>query len=70
MKNASWGLIVKAIKKVGKDKVYKALEKEHLVWMGMQAELYADPETLTQANKMQEQMLQQEITLAKIKHYQ
>lgn len=69
MKEANWGLIIKAIKKVGKDKVYEALEKMHYASMNIQAELYADPETVKQAQKMQPMITRQEITLTRIKHF-
>lgn len=67
--DASWKLIVKAIKKVGKEKVFKELEKEHLKLMDYQAGLYVDPKTSKLAQKLQRRILQQEITLAKIKHF-
>ena len=65
---ADWKLLLKAVKAKGKDEVYRQLSIIHNTLLNMQANLYAEPETVSKASKMNPVLARQAETLYRLKN--
>ena len=64
---ATWRMLLEVCRKVGRLKVIEVLEKEHAVYEGWEAAMWADPATYVQARRLQRQCLRQDETLIRLR---